>query len=268
LSREEPAERCSSFSIFSLPRAALNDMRPIEMKRSSQLSLVLHGWGGARPGAGRKRARGSRASVPHRTRPLLKSRHPVHITWRLEGELPNLRRRSVSAIIRRAFALAKERFGLRVVHFSIQRDHIHLICESKDARSLGEGLRALGIRIAKRLNHRWARRGRVFSERYHRETLETPRQVRNAVAYVLCNFHRHRENVGDVPLDLVDVCSSAPWFNGWKEPCPRYSDLPPSPVAEAHTWLLREGWKKHGLIGSWEVPGPRAKRASQRERLR
>jgi REP element-mobilizing transposase RayT len=192
----------------------------------------------------------------------------VHITWRLEGELPNLRRRPLSAIIRRAFELAKERLGLRIVHFSIQRDHIHLICESTDSRSLGEGLRALGIRIAKRLNQRWGRRGRVFSERYHRETLETPRQVRNAVAYVLCNFHKHRENMGDVPPDLLDVCSSGPWFDGWKEPSPRYVDLPPPPVSEANTWLLRAGWRKHGLIGPWEVPGPRAKRAAEHERTR
>lgn len=141
---------------------------------------------------------------------------------------------------------------------------VELVEDPELAAGLGEGLRALGIRIAKRLNHRWGRRGRVFSERYHRETLETPRQVRNAVAYVLCNFHKHRENIGDVPLDLLDVCSSGPWFDGWKQPCPRYTDLPPPPVSEPATWLLRTGWRKHGLIGPWELPGPRAKRAPHR----
>jgi hypothetical protein len=155
-----------------------------------------------------------------------------------------------------AIALAAERLGVRIVEFSIQHDHIHLIVEADDAGLLGRALRALGIRIARRLNALWARRGKVFGERYHLETLTTPRQVRNALAYVLCNFHKHGVNIGDVPMDLLDECSSAVWFDGWTLPSLPLAVTGPPPVSRPKTWLLAVGWRQHGLVRPFEVPGP------------
>jgi REP element-mobilizing transposase RayT len=239
--------------------------KQVRMNRAGQLVLRMNRWGGARPGAGRKRS--ARPPVPHRSRAPHKSRFPVHATWRLVEGLPNLRSPRAIARVVRAISLAPK--AVRVVHFSVQRDHIHLVCEARHRTALGEGLRALGIRIAKSANGLWRRRGKVFRERYHLETLTTPKQVRNTIAYVLCNFHKHRVNVGDVPRDLVDECSSGLWFDGWKPPfrgpLARSDD---APVSRPSIWLLSVGWRRWGLIAPFEVPGPRRTRVTKSRTLR
>jgi REP element-mobilizing transposase RayT len=90
--------------------------------------------------------------VPHRRRPEHKARNPVLVTWRFCLGFPNLRTPRAYAVVMTAVALARDRFGMRIVEFSIQRDHIHLILEAEDAERLGKALRALGVRLARRLS--------------------------------------------------------------------------------------------------------------------
>ena len=223
-------------------------------RRSRQLAFNYRTHGGARPGAGRKPV-GLKAGVPHRSRAALASRHPVHVTVKLKKDLGNLRRRRTFETISDALVLGKDRGDFRVCHFSVQRDHIHLLCEAKHAAALSRGMQGLSIRIAKRLNSALRRKGAVFADRFHAQILKTPRQVRNALAYVLNNFRRHREVLGDVPTNLTDDRSSADWFDGFRTRS-AYADLDDdAPVAKPRTWLLRVGWRRHRLITTAEVPG-------------
>jgi hypothetical protein len=135
---------------------------------------------------------------------------------------------------------------------SVQNDHLHLIAEAADRRTLSGGLRGLAIRLARTVNHTLGRRGRVWDDRYHVRALTTPRAVRHALVYVLMNFRKHLGIAGE-----VDPCSSAPWFTGWR--APRAAAAPgPRPVAVARSWLARVGWQRHGLIGFDERPKSRA----------
>ena len=114
-------------------------------------------------------------------------------------------------------------------------------------------MKGLKIRIAKGLNKRLGRRGAVFADRYHGVALTNPRQVRNALAYVLLNARHHAPSrAGALALD---PCSSSPCFDGWtvaRAPTPGpWCDA----VAPASTWLLRVGWRRHGLLSPLEVPG-------------
>ncbi len=99
------------------------------------------------------------------------------------------------------------------------------------------------------------RKGSVFDDRYQVEVLTNPRQVRNALCYVLQNARRHGIHRFR-PSGWVDPCSSARYFDGWDGEV----NLPPAepdaarPVADAETWLLRTGWQRWGLIGIDEVP--------------
>ena len=99
----------------------------------------------------------------------------------------------------------------------------------------------------------WSRRGKVFPERYHDEVISTPMQARNALRYVLQNGKKH----GVVPQASIDLCSSAPVFDGWKER-PSIASIPAAPlvaaVASATTWLLTTGWRRHGLLDIRELP--------------
>ena len=188
-----------------------------------------------------------------------------HVNVRLDKRVRrNLRARKVYRIVYRAFCYGCDRFGFRIVHYSVQGDHIHLICEASNRRALSRGMQGFNLRVAKGINRLCGRAGSVFADRYHEQILTTPRQVRNGLRYVLLNSRRHAWQLHDVAAqerDWVDPCSSAPFFDGWKRECRELVPRPPPPVdgrlpvASAQSWLLTTGWKQHGaLIATWEVP--------------
>jgi hypothetical protein len=223
-----------------------------------QLGLPLGrpkpGWGGRREGAGRKPT-GQAKGLPHRARPWHDAAHPVHVTLRVRLGLPSLRSYVIAAEILGRFrrhavgdgALARRRRTFRVVHFSVQPDHLHLIVEGSSKRALGRGLQGLVSWLARRINSRLKRRGRVFSDRYFGRPLATPAEVRRGIVYVLTNCRKHPEPIPDRGTEAVeglDPCSSAFWFDGWMRPPPAQRDA--SPTASPTTWLLRVGWKRRG----------------------
>src|SRR5712671_2940361 len=115
--------------------------------RQTELVLPYTGRGGFRPGAGRPRKK--RRTMPHRRRPEIAARYPVHVTLRVRAEVWNLRSRRCFRALARAFARGKNNFGMRIVHFSVQGNHLHLIVEVTDAGSLSRGMQGLEIRMAK-----------------------------------------------------------------------------------------------------------------------
>jgi len=212
------------------------------------------GWGGRREGAGRK-PKGERPGVSHRARPRLSSRFPVHVTLRLRRGLPSLRRRAEHRAVVAAFAAGCQRGGFRLVQYSVQANHLHLIAEASGRSALARGLQGLAVRIARGLNGLWGRAGSVFADRYHEHVLKTPREVWNALRYVLCNARKHG---GWVSRVRPDPCSSSAWFDGWRDAPALLAPGPgaePGPVARARTWLLRKGWRRHGLLRLDALPG-------------
>jgi hypothetical protein len=103
----------------------------------------------------------------------------------------------------------------------------------------------------------FGRKGPALFGRYHLRVLRTPREVRHALAYVLLNARKHwRQRNGAAPPVVVDIASSGAWFDGWKRPPPTSEPKGAHPVARARYWLLREGWRRSGLVDPAEVPGP------------
>jgi REP element-mobilizing transposase RayT len=170
-------------------------------------------------------------------------------TVKLAKGLPSLREKDAYDLLRKVFAAACDRFGFRLVHFSIQRDHIHLIVEAADATALTRGMQGLTIRMARALNKLWGRKGTVFPDRYHARPLKTPREVRHALAYVLNNAWKHRGFGAHHP----DAYASGWWFDGWLDQFTA-RNVPDRPTAPARTWLLTFGWRRHGLLSLAEVP--------------
>ncbi len=87
-----------------------------------------NGWGGRRKGAGPK-PRGDRSCVSHRTRDALERRLPAQVTLRVKQGLPSLRGLREFAVLRGAMVAGCEREGFRLVHFSVQSNHLHLVVE-------------------------------------------------------------------------------------------------------------------------------------------
>jgi len=129
--------------------------------------------------------------------------------------------------------------------FPIQDDHLHLIVEAANRAALAGRMRGLLTSLARRLNRLWGRAGRVF-ERFHEHALRFPREVPNAIRYVLGNPLHHglvmeREVVRD-------PCSSGAWFDGSAGGHePRSLDAR-APIARARLCLLTLGWRRRGLL--------------------
>ena len=234
-------------------RTAPSDKRTRSGKQGQLPFRPQHG--GARKGAGRK-PNGERAGVSHRERAALASRFPVHVTCKLRKGLPRLRRKAEYAALRAAFLAGNDRFGFRLAHYAILDDHLHLIVEASDRDALRRGLQGLLIRVARALNKLWQRKGRVFADRYHDHILRSPKEVKNALRYVMENCKKHAAKGGGVQVRTpIDVYTSAPWFDGFRERVVvRGLEAIARPVAAARTWLLRIGWRRHGLLSVDDVP--------------
>jgi REP element-mobilizing transposase RayT len=112
-----------------------------------QQSFDLKTWGGKRKGAGRKPAAGLEG-IRHDARDAVRPWHPVHVTMRMAEHVWNLRSERSFRIIDAALCAVRARRDFRVVHFSLQGNHVHLIVEAAGTRALANGMRALSIRLS------------------------------------------------------------------------------------------------------------------------
>jgi REP element-mobilizing transposase RayT len=213
--------------------------------------------GGWRPGSGRPR---SRTGVAHEKREEFKRDKPQHVTLRVAKGVPNLRKNRVRRIVSAAIRAGGHSATFRVVHYAILGNHLHLITEAQDTRGLARGMQGLCVRLARRINLVLSRRGALFGDRYHARVLKTPREVRNAIRYVLLNERKHCAERGEkVGKYWVDPFSSGYFFDGWKqqrrfdEPWQKEILTAGPATAPPTVWLLTTGWRRHGLIAFDEV---------------
>jgi REP element-mobilizing transposase RayT len=218
-------------------------------RKVRQLEIDFRQHGGKRKGAGRK-PQSAEAGMPHRQRSAKKRAEPLHITVRLADGLPSLRCGDALKLVLAALSASSDRHGMRIIHYSVQGNHLHLLVEADDRACVARGMNALLSPLARALNKLWGRRGKVFPDRYHDEVISTPTQARNALRYVLQNGKKH----GAVPRSSIDLCSSAPVFDGWKGRPSIPADPVVAAVAPASTWLLSTGWRRHGLLDIHELP--------------
>ena len=213
--------------------------------------------GGKRKGAGRKKT-GRCSDAPHRRRPAVRRYDVQHIVLRTCKGVPRLRCGKTYQAIARALRRTLGETAFRVCHTSIQKNHLHFLIEAEDAAALSHGMRSLAIMAARAINRVLCRRGKVFAYRYHATAIASPRQMRNALSYVLNNWRRHEEDHTSEVAEraTLDPYSTAIHFRGWREgvfAAPRRYE--PLPAAAPETWLLRVGWERHGRISAWDVPG-------------
>lgn len=199
-----------------------------------QTKMMLPSWGGARKGAGRK-PNGARAGVPHLRRERLSGNHPVHVTLRVVPACWNLRSGRGRQALLAAFEGGRDRFGFRLVHYSIQGNHLHLMVEAESRGALSRGMKGLSVRIARALNRMMQRKGRVLADRFHAHVLKTRREAGNALRYLFGNFAHHVAPGNGAPGRYLDPFTSIRYLAACGAD---------APVRAPRTWLLRVGW--HG----------------------
>jgi putative transposase len=191
---------------------------------SAQLNMFVTSPRPRHPGG---RPVSPRSFVRHVKRRAVSHRHPHHITLRVRKHVWNLRSQRCFSRIAHALKGVQPRLGFRVVHFAVLGNHVHLLVEAEDRSSMTNGVRALAIRIAKRLNKMMGRRGSLYVDRYDERILENPTTVRIALRYVLTNAEHH-------------YGASASKFDRFSSAAPACRDL----VRRAASWLLRIGWTR------------------------
>ncbi len=182
----------------------------------------------------------------------------------MREDVPSLRSKRFVRVFRRSLRQVRRRDDFRVVHYSVQRNHVHMIVEAAGKEALSRGMKAVASRLARAANRVFGRSGRVLAGRYHLRALRNPREVRHAIAYVLLNARKHwRERWGQAPPVRIDAASSGRFFDGWRGGAPLYNERRDErEVSPARSWLLRTGWRKWGLIS---VPKEARKKADGRE---
>lgn len=219
--------------------------------------------GGVRPGAGRP-PKGEFAGHAHKGRAAFRAKHPLHVVMRVLPAAGNLRKPAIHDAVRASLTTLGTHEDCRVVHLSIQRDHLHLLVEADDRQALARGMRSFQISLAKRINRaistpsRKRRRGQIFADRYESFVLDTPRAVRDALVYVLNAWRKYEKP----SPEALDPYSSALAFDGWKDPITDAdtSDFAPLVLWPARTALVASQWRTGGKIARNEVPPPSAKK--------
>ncbi len=252
MSRMLVENRRQTALLQTVPGIIVADARKLQIQLTLDQARKPKGIGGWRPGAGRPRGR---TVVPHDARPVHKARNPVHVTLRLRTDVPAIARDWLMQTTRGAIK-DSQKVEFRIVEFNVLTNHLHLLTEASSTLALSRGVQGLAGRLARRLNKKLKRTGKVFADRFHARALTTPREVRNVLRYVLLN-RKHHDPAANFDRYWIDPCSSGPWFDGWAEPIRgngRLLRAQAPPTEKARTWLLAVGWRRHGAIRFHERP--------------
>ena len=213
----------------------------------------------ARPGNKLGRPASGNAGVWHVKRPEVKACVPMLVTLKLLEGLPSIRRTDEAGVFFSVLAHMRSRHdGLRIVHWTIQTNHLHLIVEGDDDQLVSRAMQGFAIGLAKRLNKLWGRKGTVFLDRYHRRDLTSPRQTYNALRYVFENYAKHAGCKHVICLTAADGSTREfPWvdarfssaleFEYWRDSHIRARTRPRHErTSTPLTWMLRTGYRCGG----------------------
>lgn len=152
------------------------------MKRQRQ--LTMKNW----KGAGRK-AKVDKG-IRHTKREEFFRPSSLHLTIKVRKTSAEIKSKAVLKVLHRAILRARSK-GLRMIHYTLEYDHVHLLVEASSNQQLHSGMQAFGICFAKGINKVKGRKGNVYKHRYHLHLLRSAREVKNVLHYILKNGIKH-----------------------------------------------------------------------------
>lgn len=135
--------------------------------------------------------------IRHTHRPVFKKPASLHLTIKIAKEKSNLKNKEVLSILKRAI-LNSRKMGLRVIHFTLEYDHIHLLIEAENNHLLGKGMQSFGVTLSKAINKLKKTSGQVYRHRYHFRKITSARQLKNVMNYIFRNGLKHGTSAGIV----------------------------------------------------------------------
>jgi REP element-mobilizing transposase RayT len=152
------------------------------IRKNQQLTLINS------KGAGRPAIHD--VGIRHRERPKLTRLSSLHLTVKINRIKADLKNKSTLKVLKRAICNARKK-GLRVVHFSLEYDHIHLLIESPNNSTLGRGMQSLGVTMARGINLFKKSEGGVYKHRYHFRKISSSRELKRVMHYIFNNGVKH-----------------------------------------------------------------------------
>ena len=128
--------------------------------------------------------------IRHCRRAEINRPRPLHLTIKLNKA--QIQNKTILKHLK--YAISRGRLqGLRIIHFSLEHDHVHLYAESDSNVILTKSMKALGVSFAKRLNNFFKSRGQVYKTRFHLRILRSASEVKNVINYILKNGIKHKK---------------------------------------------------------------------------
>jgi hypothetical protein len=139
--------------------------------------------------------------IRHIKREEITRNMPLHLTVKLNQA--HIQNKIILKGLRHAIMRARLQ-GLRIIHYSLEHNHLHLYAECSDNIILGKAMKALGVSFVKKINSYFSRKGSCYKTRYHLRILRSAREVKNVLNYILKNGIKHKRTTS-----LIDPYNSA-----------------------------------------------------------
>lgn len=135
--------------------------------------------------------------IRHTSRPTLKKMSSLHLTIKVNRNKAEIKNKKVLKLLKHSIANAR-RQELKVIHFALEYDHVHLLIEAEDNVTLGKGMMSLGVTLAKGINRLKKLKGSVYKHRYHFRHITSSRQLKAVMNYIFSNGLKHKTAISTV----------------------------------------------------------------------
>jgi REP element-mobilizing transposase RayT len=159
----------------------------------------------------------------------------LHLTIKVRENKADIKSKRILKALHHAIKRARIQ-RLRVIHYTLEYNHVHLVVEADNNRTLHKGMQALGISLSKAVNRIKKLKGTVYKHRYHFRKLNTRREFRNSLYYVFRNGIKHKRTMSmldpynslaaekRIPAEMQTIIKRSRFLNSLKEEIGEFLD--------------------------------------------
>lgn len=141
--------------------------------------------------------------IRHIERPRFNRPRSFHLTIKVKSNKADIQNKKILKALHHAIFRGRLK-GLKIVHYTLEFNHVHLLVEASCNRVMHSGMQALGISLAKAINRFKSLKGSVYKHRYHYRQISSPRDLKNVLHYIFHNGIKHKRTRH--VLDLYNSC--------------------------------------------------------------
>lgn len=130
-------------------------------------------------------------NIRHIERPKFKKARSLHLTIKVRENKADIKSKRLLKSLHHAIKRARL-MKLRVIHYTLEYNHVHILVEADNHQRLHKGMQAFGISFSKAINRSKRMKGTVYKHRYHFRQICSSRELKNVLHYIFHNGIKHR----------------------------------------------------------------------------